>query len=659
MPDRVAMVTGGGGGIGSEVALELSRRGITVVVVDPGVSVEGEPVGADTAAQTVRRIEAEGGTAVASTVSITDGAALTALVEETVQRYGSLDVVVNAAGIIRFPSIDRATEDDWSALVDVHLGGYLCLLAAALPVMAAAGHGGVVGLTSGVGLARTSVGGPGYGAAKRAVAALTWQLGRVTPAGVTVNALSPIAATRMVRAGLLAGGAGPGDLDLTAMPQAAEMAPMAVHLAGERSGWCSGQVVFSAGSEFSLVDPPRLLEAMGTDGGPGAAVALATVVPEVLVPAEGLQRTTGGANPRFGRLSGAPPAPPPGPGSRCLVVGRAAATTAALEAALTAWGCEVVSGAEPGADFSSAVAVLRAAGPVDAIVVVGAEPGTPPAGDPPTWREVLDSHAGVVRDLHVHAGWQHAAVQAPAAGGVPRRVVHVVPAATPADGRPPRPSSNWSARRTTRPPCRHGPSPSAWRRPPRPIPARWHSWWPGSSPPPTSSPWRVRSWSSGAAGWACGPIRRRARPSRWPAAFRAVGSPTRFAKRTGSESPTDARRRRGTAAGTDQAGRSGSPLTPDACCRIQACIAMPAATPALIDRVEPYCAIDRTPSARSRAASLRPVPSWPNSSTQARGSGSVSSGRAPGRLSTASSGSPSARAQAANAATSGEWCTCR
>ena len=87
--------------------------------------------------------------------------------------------------------------------------------------------------------------------------------------------------------------------------------------------------------------------------------------------------------------------------------------------------------------------------------------------------------------------------------------------------------------------------------------------------------------------------------------------------------------------------RSAGAHLPAACCLIQACMAMPAATPALIERVEPNWAIDRTPSAASRASGDSPLPSWPNSSTQALGSSAVSSGRAPGRLSTASRGSPS------------------
>src|SRR5262249_58420311 len=88
------------------------------------------------------------------------------------------------------------TEDDWARLLDVHFDGYLTILRAALPLMAAAGHGRIVGVTSGSGWRAADAG--AYSCAKRAVASLTWQVGRGAPRGVSVNALSPTAATRMV-----------------------------------------------------------------------------------------------------------------------------------------------------------------------------------------------------------------------------------------------------------------------------------------------------------------------------------------------------------------------------------------------------------------------------------------------------------------------------
>ncbi|EIV96306.1 SDR family NAD(P)-dependent oxidoreductase [Frankia sp. QA3] len=452
MRDRVAIVTGGGGGIGAEVSVELARRGATVVVLDSGDGLRGEPLGERSAERTVRRIEAAGGRAVAAPISVTDADAVRGLVEETVARFGSLDVVVNAAGIVRFPRIGDAAADvaadDWAALLGVHLGGYLTLLAAALPRMTAAGYGRIVGVTSGVGLARTSVDGPAYGSAKRAVAALTWQLGPVLPPGVAVNALSPIAATRMVTEGLVAAGADPRGLDLSAMPQPEHMAPAAARLASEEFGWCRGRVLFSAGSEVSLIAPPRLVEAVAT-GGAGAAAALGALVRPVLAPAHAQQRSTGGSNPRSAPLAAAPPDPAgpsgsaePGVGA-CLVAGDDRALIDQLAAALAPWGYPtaavpvgVTGTADAAAGFAAAERGLRRAAAstagLDAVVVIHGTQAIGVGGQPVVdWPAILASHAGTAATILGHAAWSRAAARHVAATGRALRVVHVVPALTP------------------------------------------------------------------------------------------------------------------------------------------------------------------------------------------------------------------------------------
>jgi NADP-dependent 3-hydroxy acid dehydrogenase YdfG len=96
------------------------------------------------------------------------------------------------------PTLHRGTEGDWAPVLNVHIGGYLNVMRAGLPILAEAGFGQVPGVTSGSGWRSANIG--AYGCAKRAVAALTWQIGRAMLPGVTVNALSPFAATRMVTA---------------------------------------------------------------------------------------------------------------------------------------------------------------------------------------------------------------------------------------------------------------------------------------------------------------------------------------------------------------------------------------------------------------------------------------------------------------------------
>jgi NAD(P)-dependent dehydrogenase (short-subunit alcohol dehydrogenase family) len=438
---RVALITGGGGGIGSAVSLELARQGARVVVVDPGVSVEGESLEEPTAAETAGRIRAEGLPAESSTVSVTDHDGLGALFEDVKQRFGSLDVVVNTAGIVRSRKLPDTIEEDWTSVLGVHFDGYLNVLSLALPMMVEAGYGRVVGVTSGVGLARTAADAMIYGAAKRAVAALTWEIGPLLPAGISVNALSPIAATRMVRSSLIASGANPRGLDLSAMPQPEAMAPAAAYLAGDRVGWCRGQVIFSAGSELSAIERPRLLEAVRTDGVEDMGLVLGTVMPLVLSPAEAHQRSGGGSNPRFGEVfSGAvSSAPGADPDRNCLVVADDPALGAAVLRALPAWGLKAIgpSASEPtggprrplATGFDAAWVALQeasqAAGPLHSLIVVSTAPEGGEGGDHSPWRRLLAAQASTCTQVKTHGAWLRAAARYARQAHLTPRVVHL------------------------------------------------------------------------------------------------------------------------------------------------------------------------------------------------------------------------------------------
>ena len=422
------MITGGGGGIGAAAAMQLARQGTVVVAMDPGVGVQGEPLGEPTADETIRRIVAEGGKGMASTVSVTDGDGVRTLFREVVEEFGSLDAVVNTAGILRFSSLPQASQDDWSDVLDVHVNGYLNVLAAALPHMIEARHGRIVGFTSGVGLSRTMPGNAAYACAKRAVAGLTWQLSDLLPPEVAVNALSPIAASRMVRQTMIAGGANPTGLDLSAMPQPEEMGPAAAHLASDAFGWCRGQVIFSGGSELSVIAAPRMVEVVRTEGVSDVAAALATLVPVVLAPAEGRQTTTGGSNPRFGPIFDVPSSAGPAklgqqapgePPPTCVIVSDDANLSYATRDSLSRWGATVIgigrwnpfdSTAEViPAGFAAMEEILGRArqvtGRLDTLVVLLDEDNSVADGDPPTWQQVIAEHARTAPQITAHAGW--------------------------------------------------------------------------------------------------------------------------------------------------------------------------------------------------------------------------------------------------------------
>jgi len=437
---QVCVVTGGGGGIGAAIAEELGRHGWFVVTVDPLVTLDGMQTLPEPEQTTAGRIVAGGGSAQASSASVTDGDALRDLFRQLVHEHGSLDAVVNVAGITRQSYFAQGTEEDWLALLEVHLGGYLNVLEAALPLMAAAGHGHILGVTSGSGWRAADAG--GYSSAKRAVAALTWQLGLQTPPGVTVNAMSPIANTRMVAAALerarAAGRAGGGGgLSLSAIPGPENLGPLGAHLVGNGFGWCSGQVLFAGGSEVAVVDRPRLLEVVRTGEVASLGGVLQAVIPRAFASAEAAQATEGGSNPRFGPIFDEPPdaesGPAPIPIASCAVVSDrpvvAAAITAALEARSIVCHAVEVAGTYDGA-AGALLSVVDRAEPIDSLVVaLAGPPATPSPGA--GWEHLLADHRGIVARLHADAAWGRAAADYAARTSRPVRLVTLTDATTP------------------------------------------------------------------------------------------------------------------------------------------------------------------------------------------------------------------------------------
>jgi NAD(P)-dependent dehydrogenase (short-subunit alcohol dehydrogenase family) len=439
----VAVVTGGGGGIGAAIAEELGRGGWFVVTVDPLVTLDGSERLPEPEQTTAGRIVAAGGSARASAVSVTDGDAVRTLFQELVEQHGGLDAVVNVAGITRQTFFAEGTEEDWLAVLTVHLGGYLNVLDAALPLMAAAGHGRVLGVTSGSGWRPADAG--AYSCAKRVVAALTWQLGRQAPAGVTVNAMSPIAATRMVAAAVerarQAGGASRGGgVSLMSMPGPEALGPVGAYLVGDGFGWCSGRVLFAGGSEIAVVDEPRLLEVVRSDDVVSLPHVLGAVIPRAFAKAESSQASGGGGNPRFGPIFDEPASettpdesasettPDESASTQvrsCAVVTDrprlAASLTAALEARSVA--CHRVGVTHGFGDAAAALSVVvESKGPIDAIVVAPAgQERTPASTD--GWERVLAEHRGIIEHVHADAGWARAAADYSARDGRPVRLV--------------------------------------------------------------------------------------------------------------------------------------------------------------------------------------------------------------------------------------------
>jgi NAD(P)-dependent dehydrogenase (short-subunit alcohol dehydrogenase family) len=194
---EVALVTGAGRGIGRAHAHELARRGARVVVNDFGGGVDGSPAADDPAQAVVDEIVAMGGEAIANhdSVAVVEGGA--AMVAQSVEAFGRLDIVINNAGILRDKSFGKLTSAEIEVVLDVHLRGAFNVLVPAWELMKARGYGRIVNTTSGSGLFG-NFGQANYGAAKAGLVGLTRVLaveGRKV--GIRVNAVAPAAATRM------------------------------------------------------------------------------------------------------------------------------------------------------------------------------------------------------------------------------------------------------------------------------------------------------------------------------------------------------------------------------------------------------------------------------------------------------------------------------
>jgi NAD(P)-dependent dehydrogenase (short-subunit alcohol dehydrogenase family) len=265
---RVAIVTGAGRGIGRSVASLLAREGAAVLVNDRGVAVDGSGSDAGPAQQAVDEITAAGGKAIANGADISDHGAAEDLIKTAIGEFGQLDVVVNVAGILRDRMVFNMTEQEWDDVIRVHLKGTFNTTKFASAhwrsLRDESAQNRIINFTSVSGL-HGAPGQPNYAAAKMGIVGLTYSSAHaLAKYGVTVNAISPAAATRMTDSV-------PTERQRSRTETADErspdnVAPVVAYLASERSGWITGRIVHSSGYEVSLYsDPHPVIRLIGTE----------------------------------------------------------------------------------------------------------------------------------------------------------------------------------------------------------------------------------------------------------------------------------------------------------------------------------------------------------------------------------------------------------
>jgi len=191
---KVAIVTGAGGGLGLSHALLLASRGAKVVVNDLGGAIDGTGSGATMAEQACKKIRQAGGEAVPDFHSVLEGEAI---VKTSIEAFGTVDILINNAGILRDATFVRQSQDDWNQVLDVHLNGTRNVTRAAFPIMREKGYGRIVMTASGVGL-YGNFGSSNYGAAKMGMIGLANVLKfEGAKYNIKVNSIAPFAGSRL------------------------------------------------------------------------------------------------------------------------------------------------------------------------------------------------------------------------------------------------------------------------------------------------------------------------------------------------------------------------------------------------------------------------------------------------------------------------------
>jgi len=264
---KVALVTGGGGGIGRAMSLGLARAGASVLINDIGVSLSGEGGSASPAEETKAEIEAFGGRAAINTDSVSDWDSAQRIVAAAKQYFGRLDIVVNNAGILRDAIFHKMEPEQWLSVLNVHLNGTFFVSRAAATLFREQEGGSFIHMTSASGLVG-NVGQANYSAAKLGIVALSKSIALdMARYNVRSNCICPFAWGRMT-----------GNIPATTPDQIERVerlkrmtpdknVPLAVFLGSDAATHVSGQVFATRMNEILLMSQSRPLRAVQRDEG--------------------------------------------------------------------------------------------------------------------------------------------------------------------------------------------------------------------------------------------------------------------------------------------------------------------------------------------------------------------------------------------------------